>query len=151
VTHKHAAAIATLLLAVVPLAGCATAIEGTTQDIAVVTTPAGAACVLVRDGQQIGVIAATPGSSRIEKSKYDITITCKKDGFEDGVVVDESGTAAASVGSFVADTVITGGLLGTADSISGADNKYDSTMTITLVAKGAVRPPMTTLPAPPVH
>ena len=148
---KQIAPRASALLVAVSLAGCATAIEGTTQDIAVVTIPAGAACVLDRDGKQIGAIAATPGSSHIEKSRYDITITCKKDGFEDAVVVDESGTAAASVGSFVADTVITGGLLGTADSISGADNKYDSPMTITLVAKSAARPPMATLPTPTGH
>ena len=126
-----------LLVVAASLGGCATAIEGTSQDIAVVTIPAGAACVLDRDGKQIGAIAATPGSSHIEKSKYDIRITCKKEGYEDAVVVDESGTAAASAGSFVADVVLTEGLLGTVDSVSGADNKYDSTMTITMVAKGA--------------
>jgi hypothetical protein len=125
------------LFVAVSLGGCATAIEGTSQDIAVVTIPAGAVCVLNRDGKQIGAIAATPGTSHIEKSKYDITITCKKDGYEDAVVVDESGTAAASAGSFVADVVLTEGLLGAVDSVSGADNKYDSTMTITMVAKGA--------------
>lgn len=148
---KQIAPLVSTLLLAVSLGGCATAIEGTTQDIAVITIPAGAACILNRDGKQIGAIAATPGSSHIEKSKYDITITCKKEGFEDAVVVDESGTAAASVGSFIADTVITGGLLGTADSISGADNKYDSTMTITLVAKSAAHPPMATQPAAPEH
>ncbi len=148
---KQVAPLVSTLLVAVSLAACATAIEGTTQDIAVITIPAGAVCVLDRDGKQIGAISATPGSSHIEKSKYDITITCKKEGFEDAVVVDESGTAAASVGSFVADSVITGGLLGAADSISGADNKYDSTMTITLVAKAAAHPPMATQPAAPGH
>ena len=146
---KQLASRSSALLVAASLGGCATAIEGTTQDIAVITVPAGASCVLDRDGKQIGAIAATPGSSNVEKSRYDITITCKKQGFEDAVVVNESGTAAASVGSFVADTVITGGLLGAADSISGADNKYDSTTTIQLVASGAAHQPMATQPTPP--
>ena len=87
---NQVAPLGSALFLAISLAGCATAIEGTTQDIAVITIPEGAACVLAREGQQIGAISATPGSSHIEKSKYDITITCKKEGFEDAVVVDES-------------------------------------------------------------
>ncbi len=142
---KSSAPCAAALLAAVSVCGCATAIEGTTQDIAVNTNPAGASCVLEREGKAIGTIAATPGSSRIEKSKYDITIRCNKDGFAEAVTIDESGTAAASAGSFVADVLITEGALGAVDSISGADNKYDSPVDITLVAKAAASP----TPAPP--
>jgi hypothetical protein len=101
----------------------------------VVTNPAGATCVLERDGQSIGTIAATPGLSRIEKSKYDITIRCNKDGFQEAVYVDKSDTAAASAGSFVADVLITQGAAGAVDSVSGADNKYDNAVSMTLIAK----------------
>ena len=128
----HAAA----LLIAASLGGCATAVEGTSQDISVVTNPSGAACVLERDGQQIGSIAATPGTSRVEKSKYDITIRCNKAGYAEAVFVDKSDMAAASAGSFVADVLITQGVAGAVDSVSGASNKYDSSVTITLVAKG---------------
>ena len=122
------------------LGGCATAIDGTTQDIAVNTAPQGAACVLTRDGKTIGSIAATPGAVHVEKSKYDITIRCTKAGFDEAVTVDKSGTAAASAGSFVADVLITEGALGAVDSISGADNKYDTQVDIALVAKVSAMP-----------
>ncbi len=109
----------------------------------------GAASVLDRDGKTIGSIAATLGVSHVEKSKYDITIRCTKDGFNEAVVVDESGTAAASAGRFVADVLITEGALGAVDSISGADNKYDSPVDITLVAKVSTNPKTVLMPARP--
>jgi len=123
------------LLIAASLGGCATAVEGTSQDISVATNPSGAACVLERDGQQIGSIAATPGTSRVEKSKYDITIRCNKAGYAEAVLLDKSDMAVASAGSFVADALITQGAASAVDSISGADNKYDSPVTITLVPK----------------
>ena len=135
---------ATMMIAA-SVSGCATAIEGTTQDIAVNTSPAGANCVLERDGKTIGTIAATPGTSHIEKSKYDITVRCNKEGFAEGVYLDKSGTAAASAGSFVADVLITEGAAGAVDSVSGADNKYDSSVSMTLVARSASGAPT------PVH
>lgn len=132
---------AATLLVVASVGGCATAIEGTTQDIAVNTSPVGASCVLEREGKTIATIAATPGTSRIEKSKYDITVRCSKEGFAEAVYLDRSGTAAASAGSFVADVLITEGAAGAIDSVSGADNKYDSPVSLTLVAKGAMGAP----------
>ena len=142
---KLLAPLAATTMIAASLGGCATAVEGTTQDIAVSTNPAGASCVLERDGKTIGTIAATPGTSHIEKSKYDITIRCNKEGFAEAVYLDKSDVAAASAGSFVADVLVTEGAAGAVDSISGADNKYDSPVSITLVARGAVGAPT------PVH
>ena len=135
-TLKFAPHMATFLV-VASLGGCATAIEGTSQDISVVTNPAGATCVLERDGKTIGTVQATPGISRIEKSRYDITIRCNKEGFQEAVLLDKSDMAAASAGSFVADALLTQGAAGAVDSVSGADNNYDSPVNLTLLARTA--------------
>lgn len=132
------------VIAALLLSGCATVIEGTTQEITVITDPPGAQCVLTRHGEQLGAIASTPGTLKIDKTKHDIQISCHKDGYDDGTARDESDRAAASFGNMAAGRLITRrfgvGLIGHAvDSISGADNKYDSEVHVTLV-KAAPEP-----------
>jgi hypothetical protein len=104
------------------LSGCSTILEGRSQQVLINTTPPGASCSLVRNNENIGTVSPTPGGIYIEKTKYDIVITCHKDGFDEATFLNKSGTAGATVGN-----VIAGGLIGWAvDSASGADNKYDS-------------------------
>ena len=115
------------------LGACSTIVSGRSQNIAVATEPPGAACDLSRsDGstvQKIATVSETPGTALVEKTKYDITIVCHKAGFQDAMVVNKSGTEAATVGN-----VIAGGLIGWGiDSATGADNKYDSPVTVTLI------------------
>ena len=64
------------------LGGCATFAEGTNHSVSVDTQPAGALCRVTRYGEQLGTIAATPGSTRIDKSKADIAFTCSKAGYQ---------------------------------------------------------------------
>ncbi|MFY9286972.1 MAG: hypothetical protein WAO98_00565 [Alphaproteobacteria bacterium] len=120
-----------VLLSVTFLVGCSSIIEGRSQEIMINTNPDNASCNLKRKDQSLGTINPTPGSIYIEKTKYDIMITCKKKGYEDATYLNHSGAAGATVGN-----IILGGGIGWAiDSASGADNKYDSPVNITLSKK----------------
>ena len=58
--------------------GCASMFTGTTSNINVTSTPTGADCDVTGHGVH------TPGNIVLEKSSSDLTITCQKEGFEDG-------------------------------------------------------------------
>ncbi|MEN6543138.1 hypothetical protein [Parvibaculum sp.] len=119
--------------AMVALAGCSTVVEGTSQRISVNTTPPGAACEFTRHGESLGKIDPTPGSLKIDKTKYDIMIECSKEGYQKASYVNHSDVAGATVGN-----IILGGGIGWAiDSASGSDNKYEPTVNINLAQNGA--------------
>jgi hypothetical protein len=133
--------LATLL----PAAGCSSIIEGTSQEIQVNTFPSGASCIFLRRGQPIATVAPTPGSALVKKTKDQIKIVCDKPGYASATLADQSGMAAAAA----ADVLLP--VLGTAvDSASGADNKYDSPVNLTL-AKEAAPPPAPTQAAAPAQ
>ncbi len=131
-------AAAAVIVAASSLAACSSVIEGTSQEILVNTNPAGANCALEREGNIIARIPQTPGGATIKKTKHDITVRCTKDGFQEATYLNHSGAAGATFGN-----IILGGGVGWAiDSASGADNKYDSPVNVTLV------PAMPPAPAP---
>jgi hypothetical protein len=111
------------------LAGCSSIIEGTSQEIMVNTNPSGADCSLQRQGLSIAHVEPTPGAATIKKTKYDIIIVCNKDGYQEATYLNHSGAAGATVGNILAG----GGIGWAIDSASGADNKYDTPVNITLV------------------
>ncbi len=113
------------------LAGCSSIIEGRSQTIQVNTNPVGATCDFTRNNEVLASIDSTPGSVYIEKTKYDITITCEKKGYETATYLNHSGAAGATFGNIV----LGGGIGWAIDSASGADNKYDSPVNITLSKK----------------
>ena len=120
---------AILALAVLSVSACSSIIEGTSQEILINTNPPGAKCDLIRQDNVIASVPTTPSGKTIQKTKYDIKIVCKKDGYDDATYLNHSGAAGATVGN-----IILGGGIGWAiDSASGADNKYDSPVNITLV------------------
>jgi hypothetical protein len=126
--------VASIFVASIALSGCATIIEGTSQEILVSTNPSGANCTLEREGQVIGSIPSTPSAILIKKSKHDITIKCSKEGFETAIYINDSGLASGSVaGNVAADLLLTAGISSIIDSASGADNKYESPVNITLI------------------
>jgi hypothetical protein len=111
------------------LTGCSSIIEGTSQQILLNTNPTGADCTLERQGEVIARVQQTPGGATIKKTKYDITVRCAKAGFQEGTYLNHSGAAGATFGN-----IILGGGVGWAiDSASGADNKYDGVVNMTLV------------------
>jgi hypothetical protein len=130
---KSSAALAAILAASC-LTGCVSVFEGTSQDISVVTNPTGARCAFKRDdGREMGVVEHTPGSLTVRKSKYNLTITCNKPGYQEAAFVNHSGVSAAIAANVAVDILFTAGISSIVDSANGADNKYDSVVNINLV------------------
>lgn len=131
------------------VSGCATLLEGTSQEILVSTNPSGAMCTLEREGQTIATVSATPAAALVQRRKHDITVRCKKEGFQEAIYINNSGLASGAVaGNVAADLLLTAGLSSIVDSASGADNQYESTVNITMIpmSAGVVAPPAA--PAP---
>lgn len=114
----------------IALSACASIFEGQTQEIVVNTIPERADCALIRKGLTIGRVNPTPGAAAIKKTKDDITIACKKDGYQEATYPDHSGAAGTTIAN-----VFNYGIGWAIDSASGADNKYDSPVNITLIPK----------------
>lgn len=113
------------------LTGCSTILEGRSQEIMINTSPEAATCVLKRKDETLGTITPTPGSMYVEKTKYDIMITCDKKGYETATYLNHSGEDGAVFGN-----IILGGGIGWAvDSATGSDNKYTSPVNISLPKK----------------
>ena len=90
---------AAVAIAAVCLSGCASVIEGTSQEIKVVTNPPGANCAFEREGSVIARVDQTPGAVTIKKTKHDITLKCSKPGYQEGTYLNHSGAAGATFGS----------------------------------------------------
>lgn len=112
--------------AVTLLASCATVTSGTTQTIGIVSEPGGATCEMRRDGALLASVHLTPEVIRIPRSKNDIELVCKRDGYEPTTEIIESKFSGATIGNFLA-----GGLIGVAvDAASGANNFYPDQVTV---------------------
>jgi hypothetical protein len=108
--------------------GCATILAGKSQTVSVNTNPPGARCEFNREGRVIGTVENTPGAVTLQKTKHDIDVVCRKDGFTDAKGFAESGTEGATFGN-----ILLGGLVGWGiDSAVGADNKYPEVVTVNL-------------------
>jgi hypothetical protein len=141
-SSRSLATLAGLALLSALSSGCASIFEGTTQQISVTTTPAGARCTFWRNGTLISDIAATPGSVTIRKTRDDLTIVCDKRGYGTASYVNHSGLAMATFAN-----ILTAGLAWAYDSTRGADNKYEGQVSLAL-------PPASSVPmevAPPEY
>ena len=131
------------------LSGCASVFDGTSQEIQVVTNPPGASCVFYRQNVAIGTVAVTPGILNVKRWKYDIEIKCDKPGYGQANYLNHSGTSAMIAGNIAADLILTAGLSSIVDSASGADNRYDPVVNITMSPLTATTPVSYAPPAPP--
>ena len=121
-------------MAALALSGCSSIFNGTTQDIYVNTNPGQASCVFTREGAEIARLASTPGQVKVDKTKYDLTITCNKPGYQTATYYDKSGWESGTGGAGIAlDVLLTVGLSSAIDSATGADNEYDSPVNVTLI------------------
>ena len=57
--------------------------EGTSQQLTVNSTSESARCDLNKNNEVIGSIGNTPGGVLIKKTKYDITVVCNKEGYQE--------------------------------------------------------------------
>ena len=124
-----------VLAAVSTLGACATVISGSSQAVAVNSNPNGAECRLDRAGQLVGSVQ-TPGTLQVERSKNDITVTCKKEGYQ-----DTQAPLASSFNNMTFGNFLLGGLVGVAvDAASGANNKYPDTVTVVMLPAAFATP-----------
>jgi hypothetical protein len=108
--------------------GCASIVEGTDQSVTVQTSPSGASCELKRDGTVIGIVNPTPGTVTVDKSKHDIAVICKKDGYQDG-----SGAFSSEFQGMTFGNLLFGGIIGVAvDASSGAMHEYPASVTVVM-------------------
>lgn len=110
------------------LPGCASVIDGTSQSISFASNPSGADCEAWRDGKLLTRVT-TPNTVTVKKTKHDINVTCKMDGYHESTDYLKSEIQDATWGN-----ILLGGGIGWAiDSASGADNKYREQITLTMV------------------
>jgi hypothetical protein len=112
--------------------GCASVFEGTSQDISVTTTPPGAHCMLLRNGEMIATVNSTPGRATIQKTRDDLVIVCSKRGYSAATFVNRSGLAMVAYAN-----ILTAGLSWAVDTSRGADNKYQGQVDLALVPLGS--------------
>ncbi|MCF4166844.1 hypothetical protein L2U69_14420 [Zavarzinia compransoris] len=129
------------LAGVVTVGGCVSILEGTSQDIAVNTTPPGAQCDFYREDKPIGSLSSTPGTLTVRKSKHDILIRCRKDGYQEATYNNHSGVSSTIAANVAMDVVLTLGVSSIIDSANGADNEYDGVVDIRLVPENPASKP----------
>jgi hypothetical protein len=129
------------------LSGCASMVEGTTQNIAVTTVPVeGAKCVLTSSEGTYYV--TTPGNTVVHKTKNSLNVVCRKDGFVDATKIVPSHFNGATVGN-----VLAGGIVGLAvDAATGANFNYPDKVDLpmTTVGESSAEALPATVPPPEV-
>lgn len=117
-------------------AACASVTSGVTQSIDVATDPPGAACVLSRNGAELGRVAPTPGSLTIGKSARAIQVDCTREGHEPATATVESGFQPMTAGN-----ILVGGVIGVVvDAGTGAMHRYPGSVSLPLVPVSAPEP-----------
>jgi hypothetical protein len=132
-----------------PCVGCASVTRGTTENISISSTPAGATAEV--SGLDIPTTCVTPCVVQAKRNA-DITVTVNKEGYEPQIIPltkEIPGTGAAGF----AGNVLLGGLVGMGvDAATGAamDHKPNPVIvTLQPVAPPARRPPRPPRRAPP--
>lgn len=124
------------------LPGCASILGGTTQTIRVNTNPSGASCQILQGTRSVGTIDTTPGDFLTPKTRHNLGINCRKDGYEDSSRILSSGLEPWMLANLISAGWIGFGV----DWGTGAWNRYDEAVNVPLI-KASEAPPVE--PAPP--
>jgi PEGA domain len=134
------------------LGGCASVTRGTTENISIATTPAGAQADIA--GLDIPTVCVTPCVVQAKRNA-DITVTINKEGYEQQVILLTKEIPASGAAGF-AGNVLVGGLVGMGvDAVTGAATDHrPNPVIVTLqpiapVARAA--PPRRTVRPRPAH
>src|ERR1700733_4201085 len=139
-----------LAAAGIALSGCASIVEGTSQSVAVTSTPVdGARCTLTNS--QGTWYVTTPGNANVHKTTTDLNVVCTKDGYQDASLVVPPHFNGATLGNVIAGGVIGIGI----DAATGANFNYPENISVPMTPIGAsaapvVPPAAATPPAAPV-
>jgi len=142
-----------VLALAVSVSGCASVIEGRSQQISINTNPPGAECGFYREeGVRIAAIQKTPGRALVEKTKSDIWIVCVKPGYQQATYLNHSGVSGAAFVNVIGGVFTLGisTVIGAAvDSSNGSDNLYQSPVNVSMAPNvtGATEAP-SVLPQP---
>jgi hypothetical protein len=132
--RNHIYSVLTVVLGITLLfiiSGCATLTTGSSQAITINTKPSGATCTLTRNGMDLAVINPTPGSITVDKSKDDISVICRKEGYQENAAICSSSFQGMTLGN-----ILFGGLIGLAVDIgSGSAHRYPPMLTLTLIPR----------------
>jgi hypothetical protein len=128
--------------------GCASIVSGQNQSVSVVTKNngvdvSGAKCQLTNDKGTW--FATTPGSVTVRRSFNDLSVNCKLDGVEPGIMSVKSATKGMAFGN-----ILFGGVIGAGVDIStGAAYDYPDLINVELgKVVGAAQPTPAAAPAP---
>ena len=111
------------------LGGCATVTSGGFQTIDIKTEPAGADCMFSREGAPLARVNPTPGPILVGKSAGNISVLCRKIGFE-----DTGGTIGSGFQPMTLGNIVLGGIIGVVvDASTGAMTKYPEAVTFLLI------------------
>ncbi|MBV9992565.1 MAG: hypothetical protein JOZ72_14900 [Alphaproteobacteria bacterium] len=133
------------------LSGCGAIVQGTRQEIAVTSTPAGAHCDLKRpNGSVAATVERTPETVRVRKTGDDLMLACTLAGYAEADLALPSDYGFAVFGN----VVLGYGPGWAVDHLSGSDNQYPHEAHVTLVPaspsqpKPQLAPQQTPQPAP---
>jgi hypothetical protein len=129
------------------LGGCASVTRGTTETISISSTPSGAEAEI--SGLEAPVTCTTP-CAVVGKRNADISVTVKKEGYEQQIIQLTKAIPAAGAAGF-AGNVIAGGLIGMGvDAATGAATDHKPNLVIvTLQPRGAASSSRRHKPAAP--
>jgi hypothetical protein len=114
------------------LSGCATIVEGNTDNVAVTSVPVDGAKCELKNGVGTWYVT-TPGSLQVRKSKTNLEVTCRRDGYQDAHQSVESKFEGMTAGN-----LLFGGVVGVGvDAASGAMNHYPASLQIALYPSDA--------------
>lgn len=131
----------------VVLSGCASVTRGTTENIAISSTPSGVEAVV--SGLEVPTTCTTP-CSIVAKRSADISITFEKQGYEPQTVQLTKEVPATGAAGF-AGNIIAGGLVGMGvDAVTGAalDHKPNPVI-VTMQPSAPAHPVAPKKPRPP--
>lgn len=121
------------------LPGCATVIDGSQQQIAVVTEPPGALCAVDRGGVVVGTVQRTPGIVQFERSKQDVAVSCVKDGYGAVIAAVPSRFTGMTFANFALGFGAGSAAAFLVDAATGSNWTYSSPVTLRL-ARGPALP-----------
>jgi hypothetical protein len=116
------------LIPLLLLTGCASMIDGSTQEIAVYTQPQGAKCEVYNSNRLVGMIEATPGNVIVPRGQVPLRFVCDKKGYKTTKYLNTPQFNQKTYLSWVAGGMFANNI----DNKTGASSVYETPIVIEL-------------------
>lgn len=131
-----------LAAALLPLAACASIMDGTQQSLSVRAVETDKAkCELTNDKGK-WYVGETPGTVTVHRAYGDLIVTCRKDGWPSGTTAAKSSTKGMAFGNIL----IGGGIGAGVDMANGSAYDYPSEILVSLDGTTHAMTPSSTQP-----